>query len=316
MAQTAPCCNARVAAPLTGPRLLRYARSVQGGRGMALRVAVVTDSISDEFFFPLWRRYYGGLFGEQALHVVAYEGGARFADPTLGGVLRLPVGYEDGLRARLIGDYVATLLHAHDVVVRVDVDEFLVADPRHYPSLRHFIAAGDAPHLAARGFDVIQTVAEPPLQPGPVLAQRQWAYPNSALNKTCIVRRPRRWTPGFHWCDAAPVFGPLFMLHLKRVDMAEQFRWAAAMTGNIGANPQVGAEIKAYYRPAEAEVLKYHLDVSMRPRLKGIEAWYRDDFQQDFAASVAQNPASGMHVGRYGHDHVLCEIPDAWRGLL
>jgi hypothetical protein len=283
---------------------------------MALRVAVVTDSISDEFFYPLWRRYYGGLFGEQALHVVAYEGGARFDDPALGGVLRLPAGYEDRLRARVISDYVATLLHAHDVVVRVDVDEFLVADPRDYPSLRHLIEATDAPLLTARGFDVVQTVAEPPLRPGPVLAQRQWAYPNSALNKTCILRQKRHWSPGFHWCDAAPVFGPLFMLHLRRVDMALQLRWGATMTGNIAANPTVDPNIKAYYSPAEQAVLKSHLDISMRPRLKGIEAWYRDQFQQEFEASVALNPASGIHSGRYDHELVLCELPAAWRGLL
>ena len=283
---------------------------------MALRVAVVTDSISDQFFFPLWRHYYGGLFGEQALHVVAYEGGARFADSALGGVLRLPAGYEDGLRARVISNYVAVLLHTHDVVVRVDVDEFLVADPRAYPSLRHLIEASDAPLLTARGFDVFQTVAEPPLQPGPVLAQRQWAYPNSALNKTCIVRRPRRWDIGFHWCDAVPAFGPLFMLHLKRVDMAAQLRWGAAMTGNIGDNPRVGPDIHAYYRPDEEAVTRYHLGVSMRPRLKGIEAWYRDRFQQEFEASVALNAANELYMGSFGHEEVLCEIPPAWRGLL
>lgn len=283
---------------------------------MVRRVAVVTDSISDEFFFPLWRRYYGGLFGEQALPVIAYECGARFADPALGGVLRLPAGYEDGLRARVISDYVAMLLHTHDVVVRVDMDEFLVADPREHPSLRHLIEASDAPLLTAGGGDVFQTVAEPPLQPGPVLAQRQWAYPNSALNKTCIVRRPRRWDIGFHWCDAPPVFGPLFMLHLKRVGMVSQLRWGAAMTGNITDNPRVGPDIHAYYRPDEEGVTRYHLGVSMRPRLKGIEAWYRDRFQQEFAASVALNPAYGLYMGRFGHEEVLCEIPAAWRALL
>ncbi len=143
---------------------------------MAVRVAVITDSIAEDFFFPLWRRYYGGLFGDAALHVVTYEGGARFADPRLGGVLRLPVGYEDGLRAWVISDYVAMLLHANDVVVRVDVDEFLVVDPRAGASLPEFIARSDRPHLTARGFDVVQIMAKPPLQPDrPVLAQRQFA---------------------------------------------------------------------------------------------------------------------------------------------
>ena len=282
---------------------------------MALRVAVVTDSISDEFFFPLWRRYYGGLFGDSALHVVAYDRGARFADPALGGVLRLPVGYEDGLRAKVISDYVAMLLHTHDVVVRVDVDEFLVADPRAFPSLRHLIEATDRPHLTARGFDVIQTMAEPPMHAGPVLAQRRWAYPNSALNKTSIVRRGLTWIPGFHWCNAVPVFGPLFMLHLKRIDMAAQMHWGATMTDNIAANSQVGVEIKDYYRPSHEALIRYHVGVSERPRLEGIEAWYRHAFQREFEESVVLDPASGLHVGSFRHEEVLCEIPPAWKML-
>jgi len=283
---------------------------------MVRRVAVVTDSISDEFFFPLWRRYYGGLFGEQALPVIAYECGARFADPALGGVLRLPAGYEDGLRARVISDYMAMLLHTHDVVVRVDMDEFLVADPREHPSLRHLIEASDAPLLTAGGGRRV------PDRGGAAAAARAGAGATSMglpqLRPEQDLHRPPPAALGHRLSlvRCPPVFGPLFMLHLKRVGMVSQLRWGAAMTGNITDNPRVGPDIHAYYRPDEEGVTRYHLGVSMRPRLKGIEAWYRDRFQQEFAASVALNPAYGLYMGRFGHEEVLCEIPAAWRALL
>ena len=76
---------------------------------MAQRIAVVTDVLSDQHFFPLWRRYYGGLFGDTNLFVVTYAGAAAFPDAGLGGVLRLPVGYDDRTRASAITDLVALL---------------------------------------------------------------------------------------------------------------------------------------------------------------------------------------------------------------
>lgn len=284
--------------------------------GMAARIAVVTDAVSDQFFFPAWHRYYGGLFGETALFVVTYAGAAGFAGLPLGGLLRLPVGYDDTTRANVITDLVATLLGAYDVVIRVDTDEFLVVDPSAAPSLRAYIETTEQPYYTARGFDVLQTLSEPALQPGPMLAQRQVAYPNTALNKTAIVRTPLHWSAGFHWCSAYPQCGPLFLLHLKRIDIEWQMRWFAEMTQNIDANPAVSLQIKDYYRPDRPRIEQYHRDVGARPRLSGIAAWYRDDLQRRFLASLAYHPQDDLYVGAYEHDNVLCEIPPPWRHLL
>ena len=37
-----------------------------------MKIAVVTDAVSDQYFFPIWRQYYGHLFGPENLFVVTY----------------------------------------------------------------------------------------------------------------------------------------------------------------------------------------------------------------------------------------------------
>ena len=283
---------------------------------MTARVAVVTDILSDQHFFPVWRKYYGGLFGESNLFVVTYADGPRLTDAELGGNIRLPCPWDDTVRPNVISDLVATLLAAYDVVIRVEADEMLVVDPSAAASLRDYLEATSRPYYTARGFDVIQLPGEAPLRPGPLLAQRTVAYPNTALNKTAIVRTPLHWAKGFHWCSAYPEFGPLFMLHLKCIDIDWQLAWAVEMTAKIAANRAVPQQTRDHYRPDRARIEQYHRDVGARPRLPGMAAWYRDDLQRGFLASITYMPTDDLHVGAYEHEDVLCEIPPAWRALL
>lgn len=281
-----------------------------------MRIAVLTDAISDQHFFPIWRSYYGGLFGEANLFVVTYAGGSKFNDETLGGVIRLPVGYDDATRASVMSDMVAALLGAYDVVVRVDADEILVVDPAAAPSLRAYIEGTNRPYYTARGFDVVQTLEEAALRPGKLLAQRRFAYPASALNKTAITRVPMHWSQGFHWCSAFPEFGPLFMLHLKRIDIEWQMQWFAQMTGNISGNPKVQQIFKDYYNPDREKILAYHRGASARPRLSGMVEWYREEHQRRFIEGITYHAKDDFYSGSYAQDMVLCEVPEAWKQLL
>jgi hypothetical protein len=176
----------------------------------------------------------------------------------------------------------------------------------------------DQPYVTARGFDVIQLLEEPPLpkELSRILAHRKVAYPNSALNKTCLVRTAVKWSSGFHSASVYPKFAPVFMLHMKRVDIRWQLEWFAQMTSNIRDNKNVDQIIKDYYQPDEAKITKYHRDVACRTRLSGIDAWYRHDFTQQFLSGVSLRAADGVYAGTYAHEHVLCEIPAEWQALI
>jgi len=286
---------------------------------MPRRVAVVTDAVSEKFIFPIWHRYYGDLFGQENLFVLTYAGcSSMFRDFALGGLIELPVGYDDATRRDAIGRLVTLLLSCYDVMIRVDVDEFLVVDPRAAPSLAAFVHGSDEPYMTARGFDVTQMPDEPPLPERPdgaILKDRAFATPNTALNKTCIMKMPMTWCVGFHWASVYPRFGPLFMLHLKRLDMGWQLAWFRRMFDNIKDNPKVPQNTKDYYYPDEAKIRDHHTSVSQRQRLAGIDSWYRQDLMARFLETIKFVPATGLYHGEYGTEPVLCEIPSEWRSI-
>ena len=287
---------------------------------MTTRVAVISDVISPDAIFPIWHRYYGGLFGPDNLFLITYSGkAAAFRDVKRGGLVELPVGYEDSLRCAVISKFVSALLRCYDIVVRVDIDEFLVVDPRVAPSLAVYVNDMKMPYITARGFDVIQLYEEPALPEklaGPLLENRAFAYPNTALNKTCIVKHPVTWSSGFHWSTVYPKFGPLFMLHMKRIDIEWQVAWSKTMFESIKDDPSVNQHIKDYYSQSKANILGYHQDVGRRRQLSGIDSWYRDEITSNYLEKVEYQPNDGIYSGEYGHEHVLCEIIPEWKLLL
>jgi hypothetical protein len=280
---------------------------------MNKKVAVVTDAISDQFFFPLWYCYYSNIFGSENLFLVTYQGDSNnFLAYVLGGIVKLPVLYSDPVRRGVITGLVTTLLETYDAVVRVDTDEILVVDPLSAPSLGEFVQSLDGPYITARGFDVVQLPDEAPLgeDRASILLRRTVAYPNSALNKTCIVQTPVNWTSGFHWCSTFPYFGHLFMLHLKRVDINWQLEWYTRISESTA-----DADLAEYYRPDRDKILNYHMGLCHRPRVVGIENWYRRDHISRFLEAILYHPGAGIYMGSYGHESVLCEVPAVWKHL-
>ncbi len=230
----------------------------------------------------------------------------------------MPTAYDDEVRHAIISKLVSALLHVYDVVVRVDPDEFLVVDPRVAPSLADWVRQMEIPYLTARGFDVIQLEGEAPLpkEPDtPILTHRAFAYPNAALNKTCIVKTPTEWSGGFHGASVFPRFGPVFMLHMKRLDIGWQVDWFRHMLQNISQNEKTDEALKSYYRADQDDIRNYHLGVENRDRLYGIDAWYRHEFTTAFTEQISFSPLSGMYVGGFDHEGVLCEIIPEWREL-
>jgi hypothetical protein len=286
---------------------------------MTTRVAVLSDAVSADAFFPIWHRYYAANFGSCNLFLVTYKGlSACFKPYSLGGLLEVPAGYEDNLRQGFLSQVCNSLLKCYDVVVRVDIDEILVVDPREAASLDAFVQKMKLPYLTCRGYDVIQLDDEPNLSAsdlGSMLTHRNYAYPNTALNKTAISSIPLRWSSGFHWADVYPQFGPVFMLHLKRLDIGWQIDWLNKMYAAVKDNPSVNPDIKKYYTPDLDGVRDYHRGVAGRKRLSGIEAWYRDELLVKFLASVRYSTHDSLYRGDYGHEHVLCEIVSEWKAL-
>jgi len=114
---------------------------------MSKKFAVVTDAVSPRFMFEKWLVYYSSLFGIENIYILTYKGLAKgFRGWPVGGLIELPVAYNDEVRACFVSGFVSALLAAYTGVVRVDVDEFLVPDQRNgAPSLKTFLDGFDGP---------------------------------------------------------------------------------------------------------------------------------------------------------------------------
>ena len=195
---------------------------------MRKHVAVLTDATSPGEYFPHWLRYYAGQFGPENLYVVTYKDLGPLFDPMqIGGLLELDCDYSNDVRRTILTQLTEEMLKKYDVVVRCDADEFLIANPLLFGSLSAYVDALDVAHVTAFGMDVFQDIDEPALNMDgrPLLAQRRYCVAATSLCKTAIVTKPVAWSIGFHFSDAPPNLGDLFLLHMKFADVGRRVIW-------------------------------------------------------------------------------------------
>jgi hypothetical protein len=279
------------------------------------RIAVVTDSLSPNFYFPVWHRYYAGQFGAGALNLITLAGqSGAFADYELGSIRETPSSYDDNDRLAAARQLVADLLETHDWVVRVDTDEFIVAEPHRYGSLVEYIAATKLPYISARGFDIFQHAGEAPLEMDrPVLGeQRNFAFALTAMNKTCITSQPLDWDRGFHMTALPPILDELYLFHLKRADIDLQVKWNEFMAARIENDPF----IKAYYETPVEDIRGFHDALSTREAADGPDALDRIEYNAKFLAGVHLD--ENTNLLRYDHDIEFnnVKIPSRFWGIV
>lgn len=173
-------------------------------------------------FLPIWCRHYRHQVGAPNLYVLdhASQDGSTAATPAH--VIPLPDGpLDEDVRLLRITEAVAGLLSCYDWVVHSDVDELVLADPRHFPTLAHYAASEPAPAARAIGLDLHHLPEEePPLDPAaPLGGQRRWVRFSASMCKPALVREIVRWTRGFHASEPEGRFGPLYCIHLRYVDL-------------------------------------------------------------------------------------------------
>lgn len=275
-----------------------------------MRIIVVTDAMSAGNYFKVWYKYYANLFGDNSIHVFTYlENRSEFEEYSLGGLHVLPDGYDDDLRIEKISFFISEILLECDIVIRVDVDEMLVADPSQFLNLRDYLCAWSGSHLSAFGFDLIQSPEEADLDLSvKVLSQRRTAYALTALNKTSVTRVPLNWGRGFHYCSLPPTFGSLYLFHLKRADIGLQADWNFYMRSASGGNDFV----KSYYSWERQNVIEYHVNRFNLPTVEGPTSMLRTEFNDAFLQSIRFGKNSRLFDGPYEIESVNVMIPDSF----
>jgi len=189
-------------------------------------LAVVTMVLNEAVMLPRWLNHYAHQTGgAQNLYIIDNGTTDGSTDDLPCSVIRLPLrtrrGFE-GARMGIVSNLAAALLESFDAVAFVDADEFLVAEPTSYPTLRHLVAARpDTAVLAGQGLNVLHnTRAEPPLDPTrPILGQRRLVKFIPAMCKPAVKRVDVPWVMGSHGLRMPFVIDPeLYLFHMKFAD--------------------------------------------------------------------------------------------------
>ncbi|WP_187829950.1 glycosyltransferase family 2 protein [Siccirubricoccus phaeus] len=189
-----------------------------------MRIFALTFAHNEDFMLRRWVEYHGRQLGQENLFVVDH-GSTDLSTAGLGraNILRVPrVNYDERGRVIAASKLHEGLLQYFDCGFVCDVDEFLVADPRHHPGgLAGFIAAVRPDSLCGIGLELLHIPQrEPAFQPHlPILVQRRHVFYNAAVSKHCFARIPTRFGGGLHSSTNPIRFHEHFYLfHLKHFD--------------------------------------------------------------------------------------------------
>ena len=163
---------------------------------------------NEEFFLPKWVEYYGGHLGEENLYV--YLDGADQPIPENNWkaniipcerILGQVVSAEKGRCGLLSNEANRLLSEGYDMVIGVDIDEFLVVDPRVNKSLVEYLSSIKcSPSVSGFGMDVGQHVGLESIIDAtkPFLNQRKYAVLSARYTKPSVISKPVKWGSGFH----------------------------------------------------------------------------------------------------------------------
>jgi hypothetical protein len=189
--------------------------------------AAFTIAQNEPVFLPLWLSYYGRYFAKSNLYVLDHDSSDGSTEKAGACCQLLRVHREKSFDHQWLRDTVtcfqAFLLQSYESVLFAEVDEFVIADPRHYSGLDDYIAQSHAPVSRCTGFHVVHYPSEePPLRfQMPILAQRKYWHRSRRYCKPLISAVPLSWVVGFHDAPSLEELPPdpyLLLVHLHRVD--------------------------------------------------------------------------------------------------
>ncbi|MBA4492042.1 glycosyltransferase family 2 protein [Paracoccus sp. S1E-3] len=283
-----------------------------------MKVQVLTNVRTDEFFLALWIHYYGGIFGRENLHIMLdgddWTPTVDLTDVNVHVVANVPrervrrdrrtARWQSGLANNLLRD-------GTDVVLRTDIDEFVAVDPATGMQLPEYLATlGPETRRAAIGLDVIQAPSEGPLAPDiPILQQRRNAILTREFSKLVVARAPLRWMSGFHRGKEVPVdlSTDLLLFHLALFDRETAARRIAGRkkaAEDSSEGDHIAGRFTRFDEISESQPLDFDARIS--------------DAREHLMKSLPS--PTGPHVGRIPDGNVArgyhIGIPDRMTGLL
>lgn len=171
------------------------------------RICAMTMARNDIFFLEKWIEYYGDNLGKENLYVFldgldqALPSNAKGVNIKLVEHQEAEMTRGDRIRISFLNEQATALFKKYDLVLGMDVDEFLVVDPRCNMSLKAYLSKIKCkPCVSGLGVDVGHKLNDEQLIDAskPFLSQRSYALIDSQYTKPVLISKPVRWGAGFH----------------------------------------------------------------------------------------------------------------------
>jgi len=207
---------------------------------MKRKCAVFTMAHREEYFLPLWYKYYSKYFDDADMYVFNHKRKEQhtYNDGTDGLTCNVEVLIEDSLyenywMIRTLKDKQKGLLEQYEYIIYTDTDEFIIPDPDKYIGIMDYIdymKENDIDAICCCCYEVVQRLEEEPEDlrwNDPILVdQRKYWINMSTYNKPLIASRPLNWSWGKHFEEVSfggpstniAVDNDLIMVHLYKVD--------------------------------------------------------------------------------------------------
>lgn len=172
------------------------------------RIAALTMVRNDDFYLRKWVEYYGRELGRDNLYIY-YDGLDQQVAPFCEGTHACAVEKigsqvveaEKGRLRFLSGKAAVLLSSGYELVIGVDADEFLIADPATGKGLAEYLSGLDIKgSVSGIGLDFGQKLGEEGdiSASEPFLQQRHYAQIGTRYTKPSTLSKPLLWGSGFH----------------------------------------------------------------------------------------------------------------------
>lgn len=282
------------------------------GRFGQMKIAVITMVYNEKVMLPIWRRYYGAIFGSENLFILDH-GSDDGSTEDIRHENRIKIfreTFSNADRVKLISKFHESLLSIYDYVIYTDCDEMLVPHPRTGKTLKEYIEARRRPYFTTVGLNLVHhNATEPVLDSSkPILSQRRHVQFVSPMIKTLISNAPIRWGAGFHSSTLYPILTrDLYLFHLKRFDMDHDFN-RTKITRTI-ARPEAEKDHGAHQRLSDQELETLYASFC-EMEVKPEEKFGFNIYIEEFKKSIWYN--AGLYSGKTTRSSQLFKIPQSF----
>ena len=280
-----------------------------------MRIAIITMVYNEKVMLPIWRRYYGAIFGRENLFILDH-GSDDGSTEDLKNENRIKLFREtfcNADRVKLISKFHESLLSIYDYVIYTDCDEFLVPDPSTGKTLKEFIEARKRPYFTPVGLNLVHvTETEAKLDVRkPILNQRRYVQFVSPMIKTLISSVPIIWGSGFHSSSVFPLIEEgLFLFHLKRFDMQNDYN-RTKITREV-VRPESEQHHGAHQRLSDRELENLYTSFCKMEKKNESEFDF-SDYLGEFKKSVWFH--NGLYSGKSTRSKELYKIPQKFANV-